>query len=274
MKWKLKALAAAIAVAVSAPASAAITTSSSGNGNLFLSVWDTVSETSYTRDLGVSMNDFITGNLPGGGLGTTAAGYSLSFAADGTLTSWLSSVSANAAGLIWNVGAMDGQGQNRYLTTAASMSGMVNQQLNALNDGADVFIANTNGLGTHSSLTDGSNTASKSLDGDPAFAGGAAWGSNWGGNAVGFTSGALIGASNFFWALAANGGSTVASAFINQFGNANGFSTWTLASNGTLAFNSPNAVPSEVPLPAAVWLLGSGLLGLVGVARRRQNKLV
>jgi hypothetical protein len=26
---------------------------------------------------------------------------------------------------------------------------------------------------------------------------------------------------------------------------------------------------SEVPVPAAVWLLGSGLLGLVAVARRR-----
>jgi hypothetical protein len=28
--------------------------------------------------------------------------------------------------------------------------------------------------------------------------------------------------------------------------------------------------PSEVPVPAAVWLLGTGFLGLVGVARRRR----
>jgi hypothetical protein len=27
-----------------------------------------------------------------------------------------------------------------------------------------------------------------------------------------------------------------------------------------------------VPIPAAAWLFGSGLLGLVGVARRRRNK--
>jgi hypothetical protein len=27
-------------------------------------------------------------------------------------------------------------------------------------------------------------------------------------------------------------------------------------------------VPSPVPIPAAVWLLGSGLLGLVGIRRR------
>lgn len=29
--------------------------------------------------------------------------------------------------------------------------------------------------------------------------------------------------------------------------------------------------PPEVPLPAAVWLFGSGLLGLVGIARRRRH---
>ena len=29
------------------------------------------------------------------------------------------------------------------------------------------------------------------------------------------------------------------------------------------------AVPAAVPVPAAVWLFGSGLLGLVGVARRK-----
>lgn len=35
-------------------------------------------------------------------------------------------------------------------------------------------------------------------------------------------------------------------------------------------FNLQGITPSAVPLPAAVWLLGSGLLGLVGVARRKK----
>lgn len=35
-------------------------------------------------------------------------------------------------------------------------------------------------------------------------------------------------------------------------------------------FDFTVAATSEVPVPAAVWLLGSGLLGLVGVARRRK----
>lgn len=32
-----------------------------------------------------------------------------------------------------------------------------------------------------------------------------------------------------------------------------------------------SATPSAVPVPAAVWLLGSGLLGLVGIARRKEE---
>jgi hypothetical protein len=38
-------------------------------------------------------------------------------------------------------------------------------------------------------------------------------------------------------------------------------------SNGVVT--SVDAVPTVIPVPAAAWLFGSGLLGLVGVARRR-----
>ena len=40
--------------------------------------------------------------------------------------------------------------------------------------------------------------------------------------------------------------------------------------NGVTADDFPNS--GVVPVPAAVWLFGSGLVGLVGVARRRRNQ--
>jgi hypothetical protein len=42
--------------------------------------------------------------------------------------------------------------------------------------------------------------------------------------------------------------------------------TLTLNAAGVLSYNAPT---SAVPVPAAIWLLGSGLMGLVGIGRRR-----
>jgi hypothetical protein len=47
---------------------------------------------------------------------------------------------------------------------------------------------------------------------------------------------------------------------------------WFLSSAGQLTYNIVEAAP--VPLPAAVWLFGSGLLGLIGVGRRRRAATV
>ena len=46
-----------------------------------------------------------------------------------------------------------------------------------------------------------------------------------------------------------------------------GSATW--AADGSLTITG-NGTSAPVPLPAAVWLFGSGLMGLVGVSRRRK----
>ena len=51
-----------------------------------------------------------------------------------------------------------------------------------------------------------------------------------------------------------------------------GFSATATGSNGSAVFyDNLNFDRVVVPVPAAVWLFGSGLLGLVGVARRRKH---
>jgi hypothetical protein len=49
-----------------------------------------------------------------------------------------------------------------------------------------------------------------------------------------------------------------------------GLSTFTIGAGTPVATASPPPPPA-VPLPPAVWLLGSGLLGLIGTARRRMT---
>ena len=50
-----------------------------------------------------------------------------------------------------------------------------------------------------------------------------------------------------------------------------GFTDLTRVEVGSVIFSMDNLVVSAVPVPAAVWLFGSGLLGLVGVARRKSS---
>jgi hypothetical protein len=51
--------------------------------------------------------------------------------------------------------------------------------------------------------------------------------------------------------------------------------SFSFAGDGTLTWNvvggDPEPNPTTVPVPAAVWLFGSALLGLAGIARRRET---
>jgi hypothetical protein len=67
--------------------------------------------------------------------------------------------------------------------------------------------------------------------------------------------------TNIYYLTAGSGGS-----FANVAATLE--ATATLSANG-LVLTGQGGSPPPVPLPAAVWLLGSGLLGLAGVARRK-----
>ena len=44
-----------------------------------------------------------------------------------------------------------------------------------------------------------------------------------------------------------------------------------LAAGASFTFTQSMMLNTPVPVPAAVWLFGSGLIGLVGVARRKKS---
>lgn len=259
---KMKAIAIAALCATSGMANAAIQTAGTGNGELFFSIWDNVSQTSYTRDLGINLNSFTPAVA-------TALGAPVIFTPDTTLTTLLAGILPSSfSALTWNVAAMDALQANRYLTTGAQTIAAPASTftLNQFNDNADTYIANVNDDPGHVNNANGSTVVNAANDAN-GFAGSALWGSNWSGNA-GFSNSSTIGNSLFFHML--TGGTTSGAAVTSaRYENAFGDSTWTLSNDGTLTY--ANASPAAVPVPAAVWLLGSGLIGVVGVARRRRQ---
>lgn len=67
------------------------------------------------------------------------------------------------------------------------------------------------------------------------------------------------------WDANLNGGTWVGDSSAVYYGNGNAVQLTFNTSGGVYVVD----VVTAVPVPAAVWLLGSGLIGLVGVARRR-----
>lgn len=263
---KLKLLVAAMSCVVAGQAAAAIAPGTTGNGELFLSVYDSVAKVSYARDLGIDMNTFIANG--------STAGYNLTFTADALLQSAFASLN----GLKWNVAALDSTGGTqvggqRYLsTTNATLTTVKTERNSNLTTGMSLvndYVNASNAFGTHGGVSgsiaiNGSNTA-VAADGFAYFENG--FMNNWRANTP-FDSTALVGNSLGFFSMQASSTSGLSKISATQFGNVNGNATWTLASNGTLTYSSP-APAAVVPVPAAAWLLGSGLVGMVGVARRK-----
>lgn len=277
MKFKLKAAVAALAMVAAGGANAAIETGVTGNSELFFSVFDSVNQISYTRDLGLTIDQFLAGQ-----------NGSFSFAADATLSSFINTANASSSSLVWNLmGAMD--------STFADPADFPKWGLYITSNSGDAAVANVSfeqafiGIGQSALMAQGANgdafaqggggplnyalnNSSTSIGGDGYYAG--PYGGNNLGNSLVISDENAIGQSMAFYQVGLKldvDGNPMTDEYGSLLGSFTKFGDWTLAANGDLSYDVASA-PAPVPLPPAVLLLGSALAGLVGVARRNRQQ--
>jgi hypothetical protein len=228
------------------------------NGGLVVEVWDTTTGTSLSEWLG---GDISTFGLPSA---TPAAGEVLDYGILGGSTvfnSLFSSAEVTAGDVKFNVEASNGASSPTIDTTLAT-TGTIRGSAVASNSSGQVT-----GIASVMNAAAGCNNANPCTATSTSAPGYNV--AHLGQTAIGAatTNGYAGGSAVDFYQITDTG--AAASETPVQFANASGAATWSLSSAGDLVFSAPSAVP----LPAAVWLFGSGLLGLAGIGRRKSQSV-
>jgi hypothetical protein len=247
MKLNLKAAAALVVLAAAGTANA---TPIAPEG-LFLSVRDATTLTSLVVNLNLTTTQF---------RGAPTATYTLSGDGLADLTAYLSS--ANLSTVRWNVAgaSLGAVGTSLYggLTTSRTDPAAGTQDW-----GTDAIQGTINAFSLFRGLTNAGLTSSEgwSTTGNNAYFTVQNGGTNIV-NALG-NIGQSLGFYSFFADQSDPDFTGASTAFAGN---------WTLSFlNGVAGLSYVSAVTPPVPVPAAVWLLASGVAGLFGVSRRRKQ---
>jgi hypothetical protein len=262
---KIKLITAAVVLAAAGNASAAILSpieTNGGGGGLseaVFSIWDPTTSQSYAIDLGTTWQVF-RDNL-------SNASYTVSYDIDTSAGSVYDMAvgGSNTANLLWNVSVANGQNGDYSNFEDFGVIGTSNLG-NDINSAALTVAINA-----HDMYATALRGTTSPVNNDPSindeYFGTVANGAYAGNTGLWGTSWATNGATNN---AAAYG--TDLDFYYFQTG---GFSPDPIVTKAAGSWSFDGAAltygaPSAVPVPAAAWLFGSGLLGLVGIARRKR----
>lgn len=272
MNLKLKSLAVALAMLGAGAAQAGTISDDSwgggngltlgdGTGELFFAIYDPSRAQSLALDLNLTVNDFRFTNA------SLIDTFSLT---DSTLASFIAG-SPDASLLQWNLGGISNKGVGPDLGLVTT-HGSAGATWETGTEGPINGNALTSGMGNAASFIG----ANSDPNPNPAVVGVATPGGWLGGGWAGTYGGAMF-VQNYHEGLV--GGELMSFLFAADENNtldgpvgATAFTAgqWVVdGALGKVSYVGTGGPGPVVPVPAAVWLLGSGLLGLVGVARRR-----
>jgi hypothetical protein len=250
---------------------------STGNSDLIFFINDASAGTTYARVLTQSVSSLFTYQAGTGTQNaittyTGAANFSVATGADSAEQTFISTAEAAGDTLQWGIiaGAYTNPASTPGNAVAiatdlnpAAVEGVGNSDLTS------TMLSTGTGLGKDitklvSKTADAYNATTQGVIGTPTSQSGTSL--TFYGTSID-QSGLALGSSSTLYAMTASNNPSAGTATLPF-----SLGTITLSADGTTLSFTGNPGTAPVPLPAAVWLFGSGLLGLVGVGRRRIAK--